>query len=485
MKRDESTRTANIDESVKLGESTRIGPFSALSVVTLPSQAYPTDTTSVLARMLDRYERNGRAQPVSFRRLVPWLKVGERATHYLHPYPAKLLPQIAHFFLSATQMSAPGDSVLDPFGGSGTVALEALLARRRALFADVNPLARFIAQVKTHPIAATDLQAALGRVERMYKSRKGLPKGPVPPVINIEHWYTPATIRALRRLRRAIDQLEAGAVRDLLLLSFSATCRKVSLADPRLSVPVRMKEEAPPSNSSTADSVWARFAQQMRSNSRRMEDFVSLLGDFSGMQVPGYVGDNAATLIQMPNREQPLKAGSVSLVITSPPYAGAQKYIRASSLNLGWLGLADSVQMRALESRSIGREKFAKELCAIQRFTGISSADRLISKIHKINPLRGTIVSTYLNEMRQALTEIERVLSPGGHLVLIIGNNQVCGLPFKSSTFLQSICEGLNLTVRLRLLDEIRSRGLMTKRNKTANVITREWVLVFQKPASG
>jgi hypothetical protein len=30
-------------------------------------------------------------------------------------------------------------------------------------------------------------------------------------------------------------------------------------------------------------------------------------------------------------------------------------------------------------------------------------------------------------------------------------------------------------------VDDIRSRGLMTKRNKTASVISREWVTVFRK----
>src|SRR5689334_7664437 len=106
------------------------------------------DTKGDLLRLLDRYDRSSAAVTVNFRRLANWMPLGERATHYLHPYPAKLLPQIPAFFLSNSVLSKPGDTVLDPFCGSGTVLLESILHGRRALGADANPLARLIASVK-------------------------------------------------------------------------------------------------------------------------------------------------------------------------------------------------------------------------------------------------------------------------------------------------------------------------------------------------
>ena len=35
--------------------------------------------------------------------------------------------------------------------------------------------------------------------------------------------------------------------------------------------------------------------------------------------------------------------------------------------------------------------------------------------------------------------------------------------------------------VEAELVDEIKSRGLMTKRNRSAGVITTEWVIIFRK----
>ena len=88
----------------------------------------------------------------------------------------------------------------------------------------------------------------------------------------------------------------------------------------------------------------------------------------------------------------------------------------------------------------------------------------------------------FINEMQQVLEEINRVLRPGGCMVMVIANGTIAGEKFYTERYLRVLGEFLGLEVRLRLIDEIRSRGLMTKRNKTANMITREFVIVFEKP---
>lgn len=173
--------------------------------------------------------------------------------------------------------------------------------------------------------------------------------------------------------------------------------------------------------------------------------------------------------------------GSIDLIITSPPYLGAQKYVRASSLSLGWLGATEKETLRQLEDQNIGREHFSLSKIANPPSTGLAAADERIRQIARINPLRALIAATYLAEMRAAFTESVRVLRPCGYLVLIAANNFVCGKEFMTQRYLQHILEELGLKTRLRLIDAIKSRGLMTRRNATASVITREWALVLEK----
>ncbi|MCX2896392.1 hypothetical protein [Pseudomonas mandelii] len=439
-----------------------------------PNLAFPFDTAQEVERLRNAYRVSGQAQEVSFRELVPWMKVGERATHYLHSYPAKLLPHIAHFFLAASNVSKKDDIVLDPFGGTGTVVLEAALAGHTAVYSDSNPLARLISSVKTKSLNSETLMLAYDRVMARFKLSRSKT---APDVVNIDHWFEPRTIRDLCRLKSAVEAEEELCVRNFCLATFSAIIRKVSLADPRLSVPVKLK---PYDGARVVKkiSVLDAFVDQFYSNVKRMSKMQELNNNLPPVTC---IGTDARNLKCSGNEVLPSE--SIGLIITSPPYAGAQKYIRASSLNLGWLGLIESTQLRALEDLNIGREHLPKSQYTNIISTGIPDADSVLSDIYVINPLRSAIAALYLLEMRQALTEAVRVLRKGGRLILVIGNNEVCGKEFKSSEYLQEICVAQGLEVELKLIDSIKSRGLMTKRNRSASLITREWVLVFRKPS--
>ena len=56
----------------------------------------------------------------------------------------------------------------------------------------------------------------------------------------MSYWYYDRILSELARLREAIAEVSDAAVRDALTVALSATARDVSLANPRISVPVRL-----------------------------------------------------------------------------------------------------------------------------------------------------------------------------------------------------------------------------------------------------
>lgn len=442
-----------------------------------------TENTKTLKALLLRYSRNPSPICVNFRQIVPRIAYNsERASHYIHSYPAKLLLHIPHFFIANSMLSKPDDTVADPFCGSGTVLLEAVMAGRHALGTDSNPLACLIAKVKTTPLDPERLKRLLETLSHSVVRQKD---DRVPDVVNIDHWFYPHVTKQLAKLKRAIELIPESSYRDFFWVCFSSCVRKVSLSDPRISVPVRLRADTYPVGHALRSAslkglkdlkkvdVFECFSTITEINILRIGNLQNLKPSTRAL-----VSLSDARSINSTARENRL---GISLIVTSPPYAGAQKYVRASYLSLGWLGLCGSRDLRALEERSIGREHYRKHEHEELVLTHIPKADALLKRIYKEYPLRAHIAGNYLLEMRAALESMVKSLNPGGYIVLVAGNNYVCGHPFKTREYLKHILCELGLTLQLELLDTIKSRGLMTKRNATANLITREAVMLFHK----
>lgn len=78
-------------------------------------------------------------------------------THNFYRYPARFSPRFAAAAISC--FSQPADVVLDPYMGGGTSVVEALALGRRVIGNDLNPLATFIARVKTTQLTQVDVRA--------------------------------------------------------------------------------------------------------------------------------------------------------------------------------------------------------------------------------------------------------------------------------------------------------------------------------------
>lgn len=426
------------------------------------------------------YDRSGPIS-VSFREMAGLGSGVDRLTHLFHSYPAKLLAAIPAYFLACGRFTTSGSRLLDPFCGSGTVLVEGLAAGCEVIGCDVNPLARLITAAKTTAVPAAALNAAF---ERLLASRPQRGGGPPPGPIRMERWFAPGVMKELDRFASSLRAMSDCPEKVFLQACFSVVVRRVCLADPTISVPVSLNPDRASLNAAQQEDRRRWLAERQGADVEMIFRQIVAVNAVRVGRLQAVAGPAAKSVIldNVNSLDDQLQA---DLVITSPPYGSAQKYVRSSSLSLIWLGLAPE-GLRAIEKLTIGREHFLKsEIASGPGEEALSVAIGALERIGSKNATRRHIAAQFLIEMRSALVKMEAAIRPGGGLILVVGDNIVCGERFVTTRYLASICSDLGLELELELVDSIRSRGLITRRNRSVGYIAEETILVLRKPAGG
>jgi len=151
---------------------------------------------------------NGKeVKELPFRELVPSIPNTTYLTHGIHSHPAKFIPQIPRYFIQryiGEVTKEGGKRILDPFCGSGTTLLEAMLLGHKGIGIDINPLATLISKVKTTPFSPSKLEKKIGELIRSIKNFNGEPA--IPSFTNIDYWYEAEAQEKLGRIKKCIQQ---------------------------------------------------------------------------------------------------------------------------------------------------------------------------------------------------------------------------------------------------------------------------------------
>jgi hypothetical protein len=437
-----------------------------------PQGALKRRATETLQCLLDQYEASPGPIEVSFRRLVGPIPVNY-LSHSIYPYPARLLRQIPRFFLHCRQIASENDVVLDPFCGSGTVLVEARAAHLTGWGIDSNPFARLLSEVKTTPLDAGRAQQAAGEVLRQAKAFRS---AAIPDVVNVDFWFSHPVKQALGRLRRAI--LESGVSADLqrfLLVSLALAAERCSLRDARIPVPVRRHGWATVAATQNSTAVWQMFAAVSSFIAARLAEVPSPPGVVSIVE-----GRDAATAYTIYRDHLRTRLQRPTVILTSPPYGAAQKYIRSTSLALGWTNLASASELAALERLLIGREHLRQsELSDLD--TPLPCIRAEIDRLARRDKVRAAIYAHYFRAMGTVIENLVSLLAPGGVFVLVAGSNAVAGEELQTHHHLRDLAVANGMTPVLELRDAIRGRVLLTKRASANAPLKAETVHVLRK----
>lgn len=354
---------------------------------------------------------------VDFRALVPEIPNTQYATHGLHKHPAIFIPHIPRHLIETYtgNLNVDGERplILDPFSGSGTTGVEALLLGRDYLGVEINPLSWLVSQVATSPIPPSILRRTKKRLERTLTALEGgyYPEYDVefPTGTEKEHWFTESAIQSLTQIRKAISELaieesdlhpetspEAAAVDHwgldpnslrtrldrFAVLTLASTVFDVSNADPSISKAhkssrMRTKIEDgihPPDPISVYRDHLERGYRKLvdlwcRIYKIRLPDAEGQLEDLSFFTSTASLDNNQAHNANIDIRlddartfSYPEYEGQVDLAITSPPYINAVNYYRGTKLRLFWLqGLLDGeLKFETLRQSIVGSMSGAK-----------------------------------------------------------------------------------------------------------------------------
>jgi DNA modification methylase len=176
---------------------------------------------------------------------------------------------------------------------------------------------------------------------------------------------------------------------------------------------------------------------------------------------------------------------SVDIVLTSPPYLNAIDYMRCSKFSLIWMGYSID-DLRQLRANSIGAEMANYATQNDQEIRHIFAELRLRPQLTARD--EGMLLR-YINDMRQAIREVFRVLAPGGQAVFVVGENTVRGTRIRNSVIISALAQISGLDLHNR-----RVRNLPANRrylpppstgsgSATLNTrMRREVILSFMKP---
>ena len=335
-------------------------------------------------------------------------------THSLHAFAAKCPPQLARWAIH--RYTETGDLVADPMVGSGTTLVEAVLRGRFAVGADIDPLARLIAKVKSTPIHDDEFEQAIPILLSRFEQAKHDASDEsliVPTIHHIDRWFLPSVVRDLALLKSCIKNVDVDSnVRDLLFVAFSSLITaRTSVANARDLVHSRHHFQA----HSVPPNVGAIFRRRLIRIRRQMAEFVEEWRRAPETTSAEVLADDA--------RHLSLADNSVDFVFTSPPYCNALDYTRAHTFSVSWL--ADILGTSRAEYIHLGRSYIGSERGkrgndSVLALPDVPLVQRLVEAISVHDPRRAKIVAQYFADMHRVFIEIGRVLRADGRVVLVI-----------------------------------------------------------------
>ncbi len=371
-------------------------------------------------------------------REIDWDFPGSSGTEGLsnfHWHPARFPPALPAILIS--YLTSPGDTVLDPFCGSGTTLVEGYGLGRRVIGVDTNPVATLMSSSKLLPFARAAYDEYLKALRQICQDLlldpdPGQVLAVVPSLEENARWYHHETLRELAVVWQALRQTSGEVYHVASLAAFSSILRFACSQNKHwgwICDNVRPKIL-------TYKPALTLFFDKLRDYARERRSSAAPVPGQVASDVVVQTGPAQAVLTSLP-------ACSVDAVVTSPPYYGMTDYARAQRLTFLWL--EDDLEVaRAAESGARFKRRRESSLC------------------------------DYLDEMAECFSACARVLRPNAACAVVVGESP-SRQPYLNA--FEEVLAGTGFDLEERL-----DRQLPTRRALGPRAMTERILLLRRRP---
>lgn len=251
-------------------------------------------------------------------------------THGFHAYPARMHGGLARAIIGA--FGRPSATLLDPFCGSGTTLVEAMVAGMQSTGIDLNPVATWVSAIKCELRDAATRRRFLESVTQVVQASllRIKSRAPVKAPLHASErqFYAPHVLKELGGLHAEIETCECEADRRAMLVLLSAIVVKFSnlRADSSQDTAEKRIGKGVPTR------FWGRKAEELVARWAALGEACDLLPRVHPPRI------HEADARQL--KETLGEAFRADLVLTSPPYGGTYDYAQHHARRYPWLGVS-------------------------------------------------------------------------------------------------------------------------------------------------
>ena len=390
---------------------------------------------------------------------MDWDFKSETSRSFIHDlcwYPSRFIPMIPAQLISS--LSSKNDTVLDPFCGAGTTAVESLKIGRNSVSSDLSPIACYLTKVKTgllltnkktpnqlsdllvhllslRPVNTNDQQ--LFEVSKHDRSRFTASTD-TPNLAENKGWFHPKTLSELTYIYHNIADLSPGIFQELaktLFISILMPSTGHRTGRPYTYYADNVK---PKGDFLYKDAVklycnkLGRFLRQYSATEIRIEPTV---------QSHVYQCD-------IQHLDQQLYS-ECDLIVTSPPYLGVTDY--STSFRLAYLWYEFVTDLQEIKTAEIGAR-------------------------YRRHRNQVTVLEAYKRDLDLAAGQMVQLLKPRGYLCLVLGEPRRYYMQVR-----KFVVELLQMSYKLNLQDSFTRQISKNFFLHPKGGVRTEEILIFRK----